>query len=83
MNQLRYTSIVDALILLKKKNTSNTCSKIDASCISIELFNKLIDWGYIEMLEGNSSLQLTQNGNNLIAFNLTIMNITNEAVIQL
>lgn len=83
MNQLRYTSIVDALILLKKKNTSNTCSKIDSSCVSIELFNKLIDWGYIEMLEGNSSLRLTKNGNNLITFNLTIMNITNEAVIQL
>lgn len=80
MNKIRYMSVIDALLLLRKKNMSKT--KIDSSCIQVELFNKLLDWEYIELLEGNSGLRITEKGNNIIGFSTKNMNLIQEAVIE-
>ena len=74
-------SVIDALLLLRNKNMSG--SKIDSSCIPVELFNKLLKWGYIELIEGNSGLRLTEKGINIIAFSTRNMGIAHEVVIEI
>lgn len=80
MNKIRYMSVIDALLLLRRKNMSG--STIDTSCIQVELFNKLIEWKYIEILDGNAGLRITEKGNNIIAFSTKNMYHVQEAVIE-
>ncbi len=80
MNKIHYMSVVDALLLLHRKNVSR--SGIDSSCVQVELFNKLLEWGYIELLDGNSGLRITEKGNNIIRFSTKNMSILHEAAIE-
>lgn len=68
MTANRYDSIVYSLLLLKRRNQSgNSC--IDTSCVPVSTFNQLVSWGYIELIDGNSGLRITDKGENILSFN--------------
>ncbi len=80
---IRYMTVVDALILLKRKNDSKSKdSPFDTSCIPVELFNKLREWGYIEV-RGNTELRITEKGKNIISFNQRSCAMLQDVLIEI
>lgn len=70
VNPYSYRRVCDALLLLKLRNNPEKDSPgIDSSCISVELLNKLIEWGYVEYVDGNQEIDITEKGQNIIKFN--------------
>ena len=68
MNHFSYARVLDALLLIRLKNKGSQ-TKLDSSVISTELFNKLLELGYIELVDSNRGVTITQKGNNVISFN--------------
>lgn len=68
MSTTRYESILDCLLLLKKRNNAKS-GVIDTSCIPVKTFNQLVSWGYVEIVDGNAGLRITKKGENILSFN--------------